>query len=93
MGYPDTYNGEDQTLSIVVLDGETELDIEVLGNVVANNVSETNTNLSIKENNYVAEVVAATLTIEQAESVITNLFTTNNSDYTGEEIDLTSLIE
>ena len=85
-----TYNGQDQTLSVVVLDGDTELDIEVLGNVVANNVSETNTNLSIKENNYVAEVVAATLTIEQAESVITNSLTTNNSDYTGEEIDLTS---
>ena len=83
-----TYDGTNKTLVVKVLDGQTELDIDVLGNVVANNASTTQTTLSINHKNYKADVVETELIINKATATIINTLTITNSDYDGDEVDL-----
>ena len=84
-----TYDGSNKTIDVKVLDGTTELNINVLGNETAKNAGTYSTTLSINEANYVASVVETSLVIEKAEAVITNSLEVNNSDYDGSEVDLT----
>ena len=84
------YDGTDKTIEVEVVDGSKVLNVNVLGNVSKKNASSTNATLTIDDKNYYAEAVQSSLVIARADAVITNSLETDNSDYNGEEIDLTS---